>query len=613
SSPISIIPEAKVLAEPVSGVAPLEVHFSSELVNKYGRIVKYEWDFDGKGIYDFSSPESGEIVFTYTGEGSFPAALRVTDKIGITNTYTVIINVSKNPNAPGVYLNASPLKGVAPCKVFFEGDAYCPQGVSKYEWDFDGDGVFDANSLESGEVVKTYSFPGRYNAEFRVTSMDGLTSSENVLIEIEDPETLSIKFSVSPVTGNVPVEVNFEAAVNSNSLIQKYQLDFEGDGIFDYTSLSSGKVKHTYCEPGVYEPVLCVTDINNVSGRVKSEIRFGISEPGDIKKGKIILNSKNGKAPLAIRFSFETENEISDAEYLWDFQGDGIIDLITLSPQAEFTYNHSGVYLARLDVRLAKSVIMSRNETIYVASGKDNDKKPEISSNDVCRNKIGRIELLDKTSVVLPADVLEKDDVINIKRLESNQINTEINFNKNKPIGEYREYKFENRKDPLNKEMIIAIPYIDENEDGIVDNKNINELTLDAYWYDENNGIWNILSDALIFPRENIVTVKTNHFTIFGIAGAENTEEHYNNNDSEGSSSCFIATAAFGSPLAKEVIVLKEFRDEYLLKSEPGKNFVDFYYHISPPAAEFIKNKPLIRAFLRYHFKFLVYLIKSIL
>jgi len=167
--------------------------------------------------------------------------------------------------------------------------------------------------------------------------------------------------------------------------------------------------------------------------------------------------------------------------------------------------------------------------------------------------------------------------------------------------------------------MIISIPYTDNNNDGIVDNKNIDELTLDAYWYDENNGDWKILSDALIFPEENIVTVKTSHFTVFGIAGAENISQPENPEpqnseaDSGAGGNCFIATAAFGSPLAKEVIVLKEFRDRYLLKSEPGRNFVDFYYHSSPPLAKFIKHKPLIRAFLRYHFKFLVYLIKSIL
>ena len=619
---LPIVLEAKSLAEPLNGMAPLEAHFKSEAISKFRRIVKYEWDFDGKGIYDFSSPESGEAVFIYTGEGSFPAKLRVTDKNGITNTYTVTINIAKNPDAPGVYLNASPLKGVAPCKVFFKGDAFCPQGVSKYEWDFDGDGIFEANSSESGEVVKTYTLPGKYNAEFRVTSFDGLTSTEKVLIEIGDPKVLSVSSSILPVTGNVSLEINFEAAVNGSNLIQKYQWDFEGDGVFDYTSLSSGIVKHTYCEPGVYTPIVRVTDSNNLSSQAKSEIRFGIFDPEDIKKGKIILNPQKGSAPLAVRFSFETEDEINDVEYLWDFDDDGIMDLVTLAPQAEFTYNDSGDYMAKLDVRTIGRIIMSCQETVYVANGKNNDKKPLVSPNNVYKHKIGRIELSDKTSLVLPADVLEQDDVVNIKRLESSQIQREINLNQNKPIGEYREYKFENRKEPFNKEMIISIPYTDENGDGIVDDKNIDELTLDAYWYDEKNVEWKILSDSLIFPKENIVTVKTSHFTVFGIAGAEKNNEdipqpenpgQQDSGGSSGGSSCFIATAAFGSIYAKEVVALRGFRDQYLLKSELGIKFVNLYYRFSPPIAEFIKDKPFLKSQIRLLIKSIVIFLKFII
>jgi subtilisin family serine protease len=54
---------------------------------------------------------------------------------------------------------------------------------------------------------------------------------------------------------------------------------------------------------------------------------------------------------------------------------------------------------------------------------------------------------------------------------------------------------------------------------------------------------------------------------------------------------CFIATAAFGTPLAEEVEVLSRLRDEYLLTNELGQRFVAFYYRYSQSLAEFIRER----------------------
>jgi uncharacterized repeat protein (TIGR02543 family) len=62
---------------------------------------------------------------------------------------------------------------------------------------------------------------------------------------------------------------------------------------------------------------------------------------------------------------------------------------------------------------------------------------------------------------------------------------------------------------------------------------------------------------------------------------------------------CFIATAAYGSPTAEQIDVLREFRDVVLLKSTVGSQFVALYYKLSPPVADFISGSSFLRTLVR--------------
>lgn len=65
------------------------------------------------------------------------------------------------------------------------------------------------------------------------------------------------------------------------------------------------------------------------------------------------------------------------------------------------------------------------------------------------------------------------------------------------------------------------------------------------------------------------------------------------------SSGCFIATAAYGTPMAEEVQSLRAFRDQYLLTIPPGQAFVNLYYKLSPPMADFITEHPSLKPIVR--------------
>ncbi|WP_085812180.1 CFI-box-CTERM domain-containing protein [Geoanaerobacter pelophilus] len=76
------------------------------------------------------------------------------------------------------------------------------------------------------------------------------------------------------------------------------------------------------------------------------------------------------------------------------------------------------------------------------------------------------------------------------------------------------------------------------------------------------------------------------------------------------SGGCFIATAAFGSYLDPQVVVLRHFRDNVLMKSEPGKAFVKLYYTYSPPVADFIYEHDFLRLLTRWALTPLIFAVK---
>ena len=82
-------------------------------------------------------------------------------------------------------------------------------------------------------------------------------------------------------------------------------------------------------------------------------------------------------------------------------------------------------------------------------------------------------------------------------------------------------------------------------------------------------------------------------------------------NPSTPKSSCFIATAATGSYDHPITATLRGFRDEALEQTVSGRWFVEKYYHISPPLARWIAQRPSARFTIKWVFLYpLVQIIK---
>jgi len=68
---------------------------------------------------------------------------------------------------------------------------------------------------------------------------------------------------------------------------------------------------------------------------------------------------------------------------------------------------------------------------------------------------------------------------------------------------------------------------------------------------------------------------------------------------SSGGVQCFVTTATYGTPMAGEIQILRDFRNEYLSTNPIGRALVNLYYSLSPSIARFITNHPSLKPVVR--------------
>lgn len=188
-----------------------------------GRILSYEWDFDGDGVYDDASGAS--VTNTWNADGQYLVSVLCSDSIsGFSDTAQALVAV----------LDVGPVARLTGPAVLFDhevgyfdatGSTSQPDGIVRYEWDFD----YNAGSWRgvSGSVTEGHVFtaPGTNTVAVRAVDGDGsgdvATLTVAVMLKDSDAD------GVGDYADNCPLTFNPD------------QADCDGDGVGDACGVDS--------------------------------------------------------------------------------------------------------------------------------------------------------------------------------------------------------------------------------------------------------------------------------------------------------------------------------------------------------------------------------------
>jgi len=248
-----------------------------------------------------------------------------------------IIKVPPIANANGSYVGN---EGSA--ITFNASGSYDPDGtIVLYEWDFDGDGVYDASSTTS-TITHVWGDDYSGTISLRVTDNDGLTDTDSTTVTVNNVPPIASATNDGPKDEGTPVTVN-TSQVDPGADTFTYSFDWNNDGNYEIVDQASPSAQYTFMDDGIY----------TVGIRIKDD-DGGI---GTTTTGITVLDL----APTAgFSWSPEPQNEGSPVQFTdqstsypdalvswsWNF-GDGGTSTVR---NPSHTYGDNGVYTVSLTV-----------------------------------------------------------------------------------------------------------------------------------------------------------------------------------------------------------------------------------------------------------------------
>ena len=224
--------------------------------------------------------------------------------------------------------------------------------ITKYEWDLDGDGVYETDTGTTPTVSHTYATRGVVAVGLRVT--DSTTATDDTVISLPVTQAPTASFTIAPSASPLsltPVTLDASGSTDPDvgGSVVRYEWDLDGNGTYETDGGSNPILNTQFTTSGQRNVHLRVT--NDMGATAIVAIPVNVANQPPVASFSVQNPPAIVGAPTTLDAGASADPDGTIARYEWDLDNNGSYETDgSTSKTIQYTFPASGTYTVGLKV-----------------------------------------------------------------------------------------------------------------------------------------------------------------------------------------------------------------------------------------------------------------------